>query len=202
MPRSDISSKVIHFTKGQSGQSLEEAFVVLSSILSQRRLVGSANLIKGNYRCVCFTEAPLESLRGGFVNPSDYSRYSPFGIILDKAWLFQSGGRPVIYQEDSEFYLLPETLRWRHVRYQPGTVDFTWEREWRLQSEELNFQPNDVGIVVPDSQWADRLRREHDSEQRWRIMHYSQIMDEVIAAQYFEHFPWRVYTLIDPAAGP
>ncbi|GAG63688.1 unnamed protein product, partial [marine sediment metagenome] len=34
---------------------------------------------------------------------------------------------------DLEYDILPEELKYRHVRYElESDIDFTWEREWRL----------------------------------------------------------------------
>jgi hypothetical protein len=52
--RSDIANDVIHFTKGESPA---EAFGVLARIVAEGRLRGGNGFIKGNYTCVCFTEA-------------------------------------------------------------------------------------------------------------------------------------------------
>jgi hypothetical protein len=48
-------------------------------ILQQRRLLGSARLVRGAIPCVCFSEAPLTSLEHGLINDAGFSRYSPFG---------------------------------------------------------------------------------------------------------------------------
>lgn len=128
--RPDISEKVIHFTRGAT---YDDALTMLLTIVSEGRLLGGAGMIRGGYKCVCFTEAPLPAIAGGFVNPESFSRYSPFGLMFDKSWLYANGGRPVIYQPDTDFNALPEDMRWRHVRYEPLAVppiDFTWEREW------------------------------------------------------------------------
>ncbi len=192
MPRPDISDKLIHFT---SGATVAEAFERLRTILAERRLVGCGAKIKGGFRCVCFTEAPLTSLKNGLVNPTAYSRYSPFGIVVEKGWVFSKGGRPVIYHSDGEFEALPENLRWRHMRYEPGVVDFTWEREWRLRTEELDFAPHEAGIVVPDGEWVEQLVHEHEAAQDLEIKAYSLIMDQALAEQNRDDFPWRVYVL-------
>lgn len=129
MSRNDISDYLIHFTKGTSWS---EAFENLCSIAAEGRLRGNVTFIKGEYRCVCFSEAPLAAVSNGLVNPNYYSKYSPFGVMVPKQWLYAQGGRPVIYQSDAEFYDLPEAIRWRHVRYEPTSappIDFTWERE-------------------------------------------------------------------------
>src|SRR5215472_3902451 len=105
MSRQDISEFLVHFTKGTDH---EEAFTNLRKIIESRKLIAGSGYIKGNYRCVCFSEAPLANLADGLVNENYYSRYSPFGIVVSKAWLFNRGGRPVIYQPESEFNALPE----------------------------------------------------------------------------------------------
>ena len=191
MPRADISDQLVHFT---SGVTDEEAYGRLSAILDQRRLIGGNGMIRGDYRCVCFTEAPLTSLPDGLVNPAAYARYKPFGVMYDKAWVFAQGGRPVIYQPDEDFHALPEALLWRHVRYEPHTaprVDFTWEREWRLRVDELPLDPSYATIVVPDGRWLRRLQDDFDEQQDWLVEEYAQAVDrhEAIAAREF--FPWR-----------
>ena len=190
--RPDIAANLVHFT---SGASYDEAFRCLWQIIADRRLVGSGGKIRGGYRCVCFTEAPLTSLQHGLVNPSAYSRYSPFGVILTKDWVFKQGGRPVIYQPDTEFSLLPEPIRWRHMRYEPDQIDFTWEREWRVQCDELHIEPEVAGIIVPNNDWAAALIAEHDAHQEFEVYQYTQIMDDLLAEQYRDHFPWRIYAL-------
>jgi hypothetical protein len=193
--RSDISDKVVHFT---SGNSLEDAFGNLCQIIEGRRINGNSNKIRGGYQCVCFTEAPLTSVEGGLVNPKAYSRYSPFGVIFEKSWIFGLGGRPAIYQPESEFTLLDESLKWRHVRYEPCAtppIDLTWEREWRIQTSALEFSPEIAGLVVPSRQWAQRLRDSHAEQEDWRVLEYSMIMDAMLAELYREEFSWQIFTL-------
>jgi hypothetical protein len=190
--RPDISEKLIHFT---SGDNPEEAFGHLQQIIADQYLSGGNTKIKGCFHCVCFTEAPLTSLRHGLVNPSGYSHYSSFGVLFEKKWIFEQGGRPVIYQSEAEFDTLPESLRWRHMRYEPGVVDFTWEREWRICCERLSFTPDISVIVVPSERWADRLKDEHEAEQDFKVLQYSQVMDDMLALQYREEFGWRITVL-------
>ncbi len=119
--------------------------------MSSRKLLGSNRDIRGGYHCVCFSEAPIELLsRILALPPTSGIRYRPFGVMVAKTWLFQQGGRPVIYQPDSEFEALPEPLRYRHVRYEPnGGADYSWEREWRVRSDELAIDPNRSTLIVP-----------------------------------------------------
>jgi len=191
MARPDISDQVIHFTKGASD---DDAFNCLRNILAERQLRGGAGNIKGAHKCVCFTEAPLEVLPRGFVNSAAYSRYSLFGIMFEKGWLFAKGGRPAIYQSDGEYAALPEHLRWRHVRYEPHAdipIDFMWEREWRIRVDELAFTPDVATVIVPDKRWCDALMAEHNASQDLEIDMLTCTMDRNVAEQYREAFPWK-----------
>lgn len=191
-PRPDIADHVIHFTTDSTTRLAFERF---QGIVGDQCLLGGGTKVRGGYRCVCFTEAPLASLERGLVNPNVYSRYSPFGIMFEKGWLFAYGGRPVIYQPEAEYDALPDALKWRHVRYEPGTVDFTWEREWRIDTDELHFTPSDACLVVPDEDWACELIARHDATEDFKVLQYSTIMDDFIAEQYREDFPWRICLL-------
>ena len=196
MSRLDISPYLIHFTRGET---LDEAFRRFQAIVAEQRLLGTGSRIRGGYCCVCFSEAPLSSLSGGLVNERYYSRYSPFGILVSKNWLFARGGRPVIYQTEDEYQLLPESLRWRHMRYDiredVENVDFAWEREWRLPVAALEFDNLVATLVVLDSAWAHRLVTEHDRNEDYRVLQYTTIFDEGVAEMYREPFKWRVLTL-------
>jgi hypothetical protein len=196
MSRPDISPYLVHFTKGQN---YEEAFARLCKIIADKKLIAGSGFIKGGYSCVCFSEAPLTGLPDGLVNESYYSKYSPFGVLVSKKWLFEHGGRPVIYQSAQEWNLLPEDLRWRHVLYElrDGYVsaDFTWEREWRIKCDCLEFDQSNAQIIVPDQTWANRLIGEHNRAEDYRVMQYALIFDEVQAEAYRTPFRWTIRTL-------
>ena len=196
MTRPDISNKLVHFTGPR--QDMDEAYGRLRSILSDRCIIAGEEKIKGRYQCVCFTESPLISLSSGLVNVHNYSQYAPFGIMFDKRWIFQQGGRPVIYQTDTEYDELPQKLRWRHVRYEPTNeppIDFTWEREWRINCEELVFSPVEVVILVPDEEWRERLLNDHEDDKNYVVRSISLVLDDDIAQQYWDNFPWQVMCL-------
>ena len=112
---------------------------------------------------MCFSEAPLSVLTQSFAQPAPAGmRYAPFGVIVAKSWLFERGGRPVIYQAEAEYEALPEALRYRHVRYEPSlSIDFTWEREWRIHTPQLDLVPEQTTFVVPTRQWVRRFHQEH-----------------------------------------
>lgn len=193
--RFDISDKLIHFT---GGECVDDAFTRLRAIIREGRLIGSSRMIRGGYRCVSFTEAPFPAFAPGFIREFPFTRYSQFGLMFEKNWIFERGGRPVIYQPDSDFGLLPEDLRWRHVRFEPTgdkVIDFTWEGEWRLCCDELVFTPADAVIVVPNKQRANDLRRIHDAHQDMIVELYAEAIDQEIAEVWREDFPWRVVPL-------
>jgi len=79
--RPDTSNLLIHFV---SDESLDLAYLRLRKIIKERRLIWNNRFIKGGYRYICFSEAPLNCLQVGLVNPDYYSRYSPFGIMVLK----------------------------------------------------------------------------------------------------------------------
>lgn len=196
--RPDIAPEVIHFTKGDS---VQHAFSMLRKILDERQLLGGTGYIRSGARCVCFTEAPLEQLCEIFWwTAHDGLRYKPFGILASKRWLFERGGRPVIYQPEEEYIGLPVDLRYRHVRYEPTrepAVDFTWEREWRIWTDSLSLDPTAVRVVVPSDDYATVLRRQHEREQEALVAHYSQILGQQLAEQSREVFPWTIINLDD-----
>ena len=195
MSRTDISKYLIHFTKGDT---LEDAFETFKKIINEQQLRGSNTWIRGCYNCVCFSEAPLQSLKDGLVNPDFYSNYSPFGIMVEKKWLFERGGRPVIYQPDEEFELLPESHKWRHMRYEPNNnppIDFSWEREWRIHCDSLRFDHSVASIVVQNSDWANRLYDEYRRKQEWKLKRYELIFDDFLAQNFYEPFVWNVFPL-------
>lgn len=192
--RSDISTKLIHFTRGKS---YEEAFNTLIKIMRERRLIANNDKIRGGYNCVCFTEAPIPALSEFFVEPS-FTRYFPFGVMFDKSWIFGQGGRPVIYQPEDEYEILDKKIRWRHVRYEPNAenpIDFTWEREWRIKCKEVTFTPSDVIIIVPDPTWAKYMQEMHQFQQDIELEFYSTIFSLDIVEEFREEFPWRLGTL-------
>lgn len=195
--RFDISDKLIHFTGG-GGECMDDAFARLRAIIREGRLIAGNRMIRGGYRCVSFTEAPIAAFAPAFVSQFPFTRYSQFGLMFEKNWIYERGGRPVIYQPDSDFHLLPEDLRWRHVRFEPigeQVVDWTWEREWRILCDELAFAPAEAAIVVPNEQWANELRRVHDDDQDMIVELYAQAIDQEIAEMWREKFPWRVVPL-------
>jgi hypothetical protein len=169
--RPDFSNGLIHFTRERVGtrkhfeqldapekinQQNISPLKVLAEILRDGRIHGSNNagFIKGNRPAVCFSEVPLSSARY-FI---ETKRYSPYGIAISKRAAFSMGARPVIYLPDAEGGWIPAEEKWRQVRFEHGTVDFTHEREWRLPGD-LNLEklPGFYALVWNPTD-ANRLR--------------------------------------------
>lgn len=176
--RDDISDKLVHLTKGADSDPTkhrEEAATNLLSILRQRQLVGGTGFIKGSHKCVCFSEAPIGKLSHILAAKENNNfKYQPYGIIVEKKWLYEKGGRPVIYGPDEDYLILHESMKYRHVRFHLGKyeVDHTWEREWRIKTDALMIDPQDVTVVVPD-----RKTKEEFCDDGYADWHYIALSD-------------------------
>ena len=154
MIRDDLSIKLIHLTRGDNIEHIIENF---NKILKEKKLIGSAKDIRGGYKCICFTEAPVSKL-ALVLSLANEMRYAPLGVIIDKNWLYSKGGRPVIYQSNDEYEYLHEDIRYRHVRFEPTRgIDFTWEREWRIKADELILDPTKTTFIIPTRTWYEKI---------------------------------------------
>ncbi|HLF64181.1 MAG TPA: hypothetical protein VI603_10525 [Saprospiraceae bacterium] len=171
MYRIDHCENLIHFTKG-SDKSLdyEKAYENLKKIVSEQTIVGSTGMILGKLKCVCFTESPVRCLtNSGQLDTHYFSRYTPFGIQLPKKTVFNFGGRPAIYSLRSEYEHIKQIdeVNWRYVSYDPnldGDLDFTWEREWRIRTDNIIIDPNEAKLVFPNIDWINRFIDEHERD--------------------------------------
>ena len=168
--RRDLGRLLFHFTRKPKEDfvSVEmpyggvrswpaSAGAVLRKILHQGALTGTSRWSAGG-PCVCFTEAPIEEFNALFSlnaiasQEHEKPRYEPYGIAVSKEWLFERGGRPVIYDTCEIGARLHESDRYRLVEYDfKKQVDYTWEREWRIQIERLVLDPAETLVIVPSS---------------------------------------------------
>ncbi|MGJ8761925.1 MAG: hypothetical protein ACSHXA_15375 [Polaribacter sp.] len=167
----DHCDNLIHFTKGNnSPKNYEEAYLNFKKIIKEEKLKGNDGMILGSHKCVCFTESPARCLTNdGRLDSKLFSRYAPFGFQYQKKKVFKQGGRPVIYSKRSEYDIERNNanLNWRFVNYDPefdGKRDFTWEREWRIKSDEIPVEPRFTKLVFPNKKWIDRFIYEHELE--------------------------------------
>ena len=155
MIRTDLSTKLIHLTRTVDGMSADKRF---AKILSDKALLGSDKDVRGGFTVVAFTEAPISMLANVLANVEKQNmRYAPLGFMLDKQWLYERGGRPVIYESNTEFADLPDSKKHLHVRYEPNRdSDYSWEREWRIKTDRLVIDPTVTTVIVPNRNWVKK----------------------------------------------
>ncbi|MBN1567225.1 MAG: hypothetical protein JXA73_05235 [Acidobacteria bacterium] len=105
--RRDLGNLLFHFTRSTNEGSVKwtteygtEHYVgsssagsVLQRILHEGQLNGTSRWTYGN-NCVCFTEAPIHEFNSIFslveiaASEKERPRYEPYGIAVNKNWLF------------------------------------------------------------------------------------------------------------------
>ena len=147
MIRPDISKSLIHLTRDKDGISSDKIF---DKIISEKTIIGSSENIRGRFNCIWFSETPISAIGQIIALKDSKFHYGSYGFMFSKKYLFDIGARPAIYQPDSDFKLLPEDLQYRHVKFEIETIDWTWEREWRLRINKLELHPNHVTLIIPN----------------------------------------------------
>ncbi len=181
--RGDLSNHLIHLTKRQPDIDEKNVF---ESIVNERRLRGSDTDIRGGYKCVCFSEAPIHVIARSLIGEDKKEfRYAPYGVMVSKNWLFSKGGRPVLYQPEAEYYLLNEESRYKHVKYDPiNGTDYSWEREWRIKIDELPLDPKETTLIVPTRETIDNFINIHTQKNS----HLTDILGIPVNSQLEWHF--------------
>ncbi|PWN12155.1 DUF2971 domain-containing protein [Bacillus thuringiensis] len=162
--RTDISSYLVHLTKPKfdnQGKMIKVSQHVLKEILESKTLKGSttkSGYIIGSNPAVCFQDMPLsgvcqntlfEQLRN---KEEMQRRYVPLGIAFPKKYVFQKGGRPVLYEKkDIAKEILPPEEWWRIVNFdlddEKNIIDWTHEREWRVKGD-FEFDLKEATILL------------------------------------------------------
>jgi len=153
------------------GNPIVDAKDVLDCILKERTLKASNTFcifnrdlekaprsFKEKFNVVCFTETPIDQI--GLLLREVYGRdvvFKPYGVVFRKDYIRQHEGNPVFYMAGK----LASPL-WKLYNEAKNTecsegenkllalmnkcdesVDFHWEREWRIVGD-LKFKLNDV----------------------------------------------------------
>ncbi|HGN8722448.1 TPA: hypothetical protein ACK1ZH_001945 [Enterobacter bugandensis] len=161
--RNDYSGFLYHWIKANpfmkdNNRDYDAAFEVLIKIINDGVIRAGITIEIGGHECICFTESTKYTIN------EDTSKYQPFGFQLSKRSVFSAGGRPVIYSPIADKQLIDESIHWRFMPFDldaksekaPYGIDFTWEREWRLNEPELPL--DDVErIYVPNEQYKKLL---------------------------------------------
>ena len=192
--RRDISNQLVHLTK--STDELR-AIDVLEKIITEEKVIGGTGFIKSHDQCICFSETPLNEIANLLkanevtIQNKQRPRYESYGVVVSKKWAWDQGARPVIYQPDLEYNILPNELKYRHVRYELELdIDFAWEREWRLKTKEIKLIPEYTFFIVPSNNEVIYLKKKHFSYMQMAVASYGED-----ALRSIEDFPWRIIPL-------
>lgn len=105
--------------------------------------------IYGPYPATCFTDMPMAAfIEASRTRQAKGEKISTYALTFPKDQMFRLGANPVIYGlsnralflpsgKDGGPRIIPEDVlpiaeQYRYVTYNPGVVDWTHEREWRL----------------------------------------------------------------------
>ena len=80
--------------------------------------------------------------------------YQPIGIGFSRDILVRDfGARNVIYCDEEEMRVIPDSLQWRCQKLVVDVYDFEYLREWRIKGNEFDFSsfPKEhILIIAPD----------------------------------------------------
>ena len=181
--RSDLSSQVVHLTRSAELEGAKRGPVdIVFQILKERSIRPSntaTGFICGDIPATCFQDAPVYSICQNIHAEEQYRgtvegakvRYVGVGLMFGKPYVFERGGRPVIYERlERAKALLPNDEWWRIVSLdlldEENFIDWTHEREWRLPGR-FDFDIEEATVVLPNKYGYDRflkLCREYDEE--------------------------------------
>lgn len=167
--RSDMSAYITHLTRENDE---DKALDVLIKILNERTIKGSTNsgFIQGSERAVCFQDAPLSGITQNLIHEQDNReelggkvRYRPIGLSFRKNYVFNSGGRPVIYEKKGDALVKFPNELWRVVTFDlsnPENIkDWTHEREWRIKGD-FQFKLSQATILLTnDRAYKDFIKK-------------------------------------------
>ncbi|HML76615.1 MAG TPA: hypothetical protein PKB02_19140 [Anaerohalosphaeraceae bacterium] len=193
--RDDVSCNLVHLVRDHSSKKAEDVFM---EILNSKTFKGGTGCIRDKFNCVCFSEAPISKLGQVLALPGVHGmRYKPFGFMVSKEWLYEKGGRPVIYQSDSEYSLLPGSLKYRHVRYEPPLIDFSWEREWRIQTNELQIDPAITTVIVPNRSFVEKIKQDNIDKMGKEVQLMGMVTLGVLSHKPLKPLAWHFIVLED-----
>lgn len=164
--RSDMSSYLYHLTREDDNDN--DSFDVLINILNDKKLNGStteSGFIVGDNKAVCFQDTTTYGLCQNIYHEQILReknsqrkkvRYRPIGIAFRKEYVYDKGGRPVIYEKtDVAKELIPKKDEWWRIvnldlSNTERIIDWTHEREWRVKGD-FEFALNEAVIVLTNS---------------------------------------------------
>ncbi|MFJ8069983.1 DUF2971 domain-containing protein [Peribacillus sp. NPDC096447] len=166
--RSDITGHLTHLTRIEVDKPEELQVLVkkgidtLIKILKERTINGSETnkgFIVGDNPSVCFQEAPLYGVCQNVYHEQQNrqtlggkNRYDAIGLSFSKRYVFDRGGRPVLYEDkETAKKILPKEEWWRIVNFnladEGKIIDWTHEREWRVKGK-FEFELSEVYVLL------------------------------------------------------
>lgn len=121
------------FRKGNEFQSW------IKALCDMRINACPPNLNNHEDGAICFTETPITQIVKYIDNPK--SIFSGYAIGFNRDMMYEHyNARPVIYgtAEDEE-ELRKTKLHWRYVNLDVRKNDYSWQREWRVEGDSLDF---------------------------------------------------------------
>jgi hypothetical protein len=132
------------------------ALAALKRIVKRKRLIATAETIRGGTPVVSLTAVPLAELHRLRVFRPHRGRwdFEPYGICIHRDWLQSIGTRPVQYGNDELWESLPPDerpffqLRRTRRSVQADPIDWAVEDEWRVIGDiDLSKLPADAALL-------------------------------------------------------
>lgn len=145
LSRDDLSQWLVHLT---TGLTPERAPIGPLEVVRQ---ILSSGVLRASKRAEVLRVAPSGATSFYDVPPAMYPKLiatnpnnrQPYGLIVAKSVLWSMGARPAIYADNPDDVKWPPDERFRLIRTDlsrsPQPVDWTHEREWRLNGD-LNLR--------------------------------------------------------------
>lgn len=192
--RADVSMFMVHLTRDDrthtapnvTGMTVEENF---ASIFEQKRIAAfGIHCLHGDrlkrlpekkqrqFRVACFTETPLDQIRGLLdVGPRQID-LEPYGFVFKREFLYAMGAQPAHYLNNYHPNPLRDAVECIYemglknnftgrtwpllplVNVMQDNHDFVWEREYRVIGD-VEFEYDDlVCVILPDHEYELRER--------------------------------------------
>lgn len=143
------------------GGADHSAFAALWRIVRTRRLVATADMVRGNKPVVSFTEVPLTELQSlrSFRPHLGRWDFEPYGVCLRKDRLTAASAKSVVYGDEEAWSCLNPGDQPFFQPATSGKYDWRQEREWRhLGDVEMHqIGREDAFVFVPTRDEAEQL---------------------------------------------
>jgi hypothetical protein len=164
----DFSHLLVHLTRSDESSSAKE---VLECILNEQtlraynyycifqdKIKSLDNVLQSKFRVVCFTETPIDQIEILLERVQGRNIIlEPYGLVFKKDYIREKEGNPVFYitgSLSSPLWKLYNDAKNTQcsggenkvlalVNKCDETIDFHWEREWRIVGN-LKFDLNDI----------------------------------------------------------